>query len=84
MKRPKLPIALLVLLATIDDPAVDEFFAGSSRHEGCPVCGKRAKASSGECSHCGCYTCSGCSMLHYGDASRDCPGNGIPLPEKRG
>lgn len=46
----------------------------------CPCCGRTHKNPTGECSFCGTYVCSTCSCLHIGEATRPCPGNGIPVP----
>lgn len=55
---------------------------------GCPICGKIvkaltiAKALTGECPHCGTYLCKTCEKMHLGDATKVCPGDGVPVPRE--
>lgn len=49
---------------------------------GCPICGKADKAPTGECSHCGTYICKTCEKMHLGDATKACPGDGVPVPRE--
>ena len=43
---------------------------------------RAAKAPTGECSHCGTYICKTCEKMHLGDATKACPGDGVPVPRE--
>lgn len=69
-------LASLALLA-------DQGVPPPSSNKPCPVCGKhKATVPTGECSHCGAYVCRVCHKLHYGIATRDCPGGGVKVPNR--